>query len=298
MCRYSAGFPAPDTDLTAYMTVTQETSLRGESAFIIWQQGTGTPVPNRYTYKYAVADDADNVGTNSRTIDVVTRTSITLPSIKVPASITVSRTSTFGATYIKKLVNRTIESLGDGEYFYGEGMVALSDPVTVMSADPATPALGETTFTVKLDILQLPPTPFYSMSGTPAPGWPIVAQGYGRRRRLLADESRLASLHPSPIFHRRLRKYLEVPAATTTETLEAPNTEAPGAPGRRRLMSLADSLAAASSADLSAAAGNGTNITANVSASSASASPAIDYDAAKVASLMVWGLYKLIAVAP
>jgi hypothetical protein len=127
---------------------------------------------------------------------------------------------------------------------------------------------------------------------------PLPAAAAARRRRLLADESRLASLHPSPIFHRRLRKYLEVPAATTTETLEAPNTEAPGAPGRRRLMSLADSLAAASSADLSAAAGNGTNITANVSASSASASPAIDYDAAKVASLMVWGLYKLIAVAP
>ena len=70
------------------------------------------------------------------------------------------------------------------------------------------------------------------------------------------------------------------PASAGRAAVHRVGVVAAAAPARRRLLGLADTLASGLR--------NSTNLSGvNISASSASASPAIDYDAAKVASLMV-----------
>jgi hypothetical protein len=291
----STGFAGVEEDLTVYVATQQVMhESGGELQFLATQQGIGGrygPLPGRYVYTYTVVDEVNNAASSSRTIDVVTRISTIVTGIRVPETLWGDgNTSAFVVNFRKTLLNRTVVELTDGEYFFGDQEhITLKDAVT---------ASGEVTFAVAVDTLQLPQTPVLIVAkGTGSKaywrelGYAVTDTDATGRRRLLDDIRSISTSFSSSLAaeprhlhltrNRRLRKYIGVHVLEVRVATAAAETSR-----RRRLTALADSLSSGMSSDLSLAAGNGTNLTQNVNASSTSVSPAIDYDSAQVASLM------------
>ena len=270
------GITAADEDLTRYVAAAQVVSETGdELQFLVTQQGAGGksgPLPGRYTYTYSVVDEMDIAGNTSRTIDVVTRVSTSVTDIRVPASLWGDgQTSSFAVSFKEALVVRTIQQLGDGEYFYGNEHVVLVGSVT---------APGEVTFALAVDILQLPQSTAViiakgkgSKAYWKALGYDVSSVVATRRRRLTSDIGGSSTSTPSSAAAAEPSA-----AATSTTTFELKTL------GRRHLTGLADLLSSGLSNDLNSA-GNRTDLAQNLIAISAPASPAIDYDLAKLASL-------------
>ena len=132
----ATGFPDADEDLTLNVKVKQVMSESGgESTFLVCdnskgaecvtQQGTGTPTPGRYTYEYTVADEVDNVGKATRTIDVVTRFSTTVPAVKAgygfthPTVTRVSQAAAFTRLVSKSLTRNEMSESCRERVFHG-----------------------------------------------------------------------------------------------------------------------------------------------------------------------------------
>jgi hypothetical protein len=113
-----------------------------------------------------------------------------------------------------------------------------------------------------------------------------------KRRRLLGVGGGSGGKRTTSAMSRRPRRLLgtEEPSTATAKPVADGALDAfvgveaaPAAPARRRLLALADTLSSGLGASLTAASGNTTDLSGvNASASSASASPAIDYEGAKV----------------
>ena len=193
---------------------------------------------------------------------------------------------------MKDVVIQVVAQVLDNEYFYGAEHVVMTDVVEDVAS-------SLTAFSLVISILDVPAgvdAVVIAAKGKGSKAW-WKGQGYAvagdaavtrKRRRLLSVGD--GSKGTTPAMSRRLRRLLstgEPPTATPTADGVSDSfigvDGSAAAPARRRLFGLADTLSSGLGDSLTAAAGNSTNLSGvNVSASSASASPAIDYDAAKV----------------